>query len=649
MNIRRLLSWSPRRSLSSKLSIVILLLAVPIFTLSLGVLFTQSRHLIRAEAVGRANSVLSATMQRVNRHLMTIETATNANAWLVEQSTTAQALLFYTSYIVRLNLSIDGCSISTEPGVVEGYENQFSAYTIREGDSITSVIEEPYDYMHKLWYRTPRDLDGPCWVAYFDEADSLQVTLDGMLASYGRPLYDANKRFIGIISTDLSLIRLSRIISEVKPYPHSYFMMLNEEGRYFVHPDSTRLFRQTIFTGADPHEQSDLIALGHEMTTGKQGSMNVVIDGEPCVVCYQPMPGTSWSLAVVCPDSDVLAGYHRLTYIVVPLLIIGLLIIFVLCHRVVAHTIRPINQLLTKTQAIAAGNMEVHIPHSNRIDAVGRMQNSFASMLQSLNAHMGIVRYSTDLAQLRNEELAKATRLAEEADRQKTAFLQNVTHQIRTPLNIIMGFAQIFSDTAAASGGKGSLSDGLSEEEMKSITETMDHNSKLLNRMVLMLFDSSDSGLTEELNSQKHFRVSCNDVAREAISYNEQHYPNVPIHLESEVSNDFCIETSRVYLMRSLREILYNAAKYSDGEHVTLRITATDTVVRFIVEDKGKGIDEADRDVIFKFFSKADDLSEGLGLGIPLAKRHAQNLGGDLILDTTYHEGCRFIVEVPYK
>ena len=47
--------------------------------------------------------------------------------------------------------------------------------------------------------------------------------------------------------------------------------------------------------------------------------------------------------------------------------------------------------------------------------------------------------------------------------------------------------------------------------------------------------------------------------------------------------------------------------------------------------------------------SKSKRVSEGLGLGIPLAKRHAQNLGGDLILDTTYHEGCRFIVEVPYK
>ena len=69
--------------------------------------------------------------------------------------------------------------------------------------------------------------------------------------------------------------------------------------------------------------------------------------------------------------------------------------------------------------------------------------------------------------------------------------------------------------------------------------------------------------------------------------------------------------------------------------------------MRFIVEDTGKGIAEADRERLFKFFTKVDDLSEGLGLGLPLSKRHAQNLGGDIILDTDYHDGCRFIVEIP--
>jgi signal transduction histidine kinase len=629
-----------RKSFSTKLSIGILLMAITIFVVSLGVLFTQSRHFIRSEAIGRANAVLNTTMQRLSRNLMTIENATNAYTWMIEQSFEPEKILGYTNMIVRLNPHIDGCSISAEPDMFKKYGKHFSAYTVRETDTIRTVIEEPYDYFNKIWYKSPRNLNAGCWEVYTDEVDSLELTLDGMIASYGKPLYSADSSIVGIISTDLSFLRLSKVMSEVKPYPNSYFMMINEDGRFFIHPDSTKLFTQTIFSniGEQVHRQIDVIALGHEMTSGKKGHMLAHIDNQPCLVCYQPVAGTKWSLAIVCPDSDVLAGYNRLTYIVVPLLAIGLIIIILLCHRAVTHTIRPLNQLLDKTQAIASGNMEIHISKSQREDVIGQLQNSFAAMLQSLNFHMGSVRFTTEQTRLQNEELEKATNMAKEADKQKTIFIQNVSHQIRTPLNIIMGFAQVLSDIS---------NEGLSDEEMKSITAMMDHNSKLLNRMLLMLFDSSDTGLTEELNAQKSDMVQCNDVAHEAIAYTNLHYPKMKVNFESDVDDNFCIQASQLYLMRALRELLYNSAKYSDGENIKLQIKRTDNMIRFVVEDTGKSITEADSDTIFKFFVKVDDLTEGLGLGLPLAKRHAQNLGGDLILDTDYQEGCRFIIEIP--
>ena len=361
----------------------------------------------------------------------------------------------------------------------------------------------------------------------------------------------------------------------------------------------------------------------------------VKVDGADYIVCYQPVPGTSWSLGIVCPDSDVMAGYHKLTYIVVSLLVIGLLFIILLCYRALGHTISPLYQLLDKTQIVASGNMEVYIPRTTRTDVIGRLQNSFASMLESLNFHMGSVRYISEQTQRRNEELLHATQMVQEADRQKTAFIQNVTHQIRTPLNIIMGFTQVISDAGSSS---------LSDEDKKSVTDTMSHNAKQLARMVQMLFDSSDSGLSQELDSHKNDHVSCNDVAREAISFVKQHYPEVHINMDTQLGDDFCIQTNRLYLMRALRELLYNSAKYSDGQHVVLRISLTHNTVNFIVEDTGKGISEADSEQLFKFFTKVDDLSEGLGLGLPLAKRHAQNLGGDITFDPTYHTGCRFIL-----
>lgn len=638
-----------RKSFSTKLSFSILIMAVVIFVLSLGVLFSQSRHLIRTKAVGRASNVLNTTMQRLTRHIMTIENATNSYSWMIEQSFEPEALLGYSNLIVRLNPHIDGCSISAEPDMFKQYGKHFSVYTVRESavtgsetgtvsDSITTVIEEEYDYFHKIWYKTPRELKTGCWVVYTDEADSLELTLDGMVASYGKPLYSADSSIVGIISTDLSFLRLSKVMSEVKPYPNSYFMMIDEEGRFIIHPDSTRLFSQTIFTNADPRGSFDRIALGHEMTAGKKGQMVVNVNGSPCLVCYQPVAGTKWSLALVCPDSDVLAGYYRLTYIIIPLLVIGLLIILLLCHRVVAHAIRPLNQLFEKTQSIAAGNMEVHIPKTQSEDVVGRLQNSFATMLQSLNFHMGSVRYTSEQTRLRNEELEKATQLAQEAVNQKTLFIQNVTHQIRTPLNIIMGFAQVLSDTNAGS---------LSDEEMKNIPEMLQHNTMTLKRLVHMLFDSSDTGISEEMNSQQHEHVLCNQVARECIQYTLSNFSRIHIHFETDVADDFSIFTNGLYLMLSMRELLYNSAKYSDGKHITLRITHTDDKVLFCVEDTGPGISEERIEQMFEPFIKVDDLSEGLGLGLPLSKRHAQSLGGDLTLDTSYHEGCRFVLEVP--
>lgn len=633
---------SIRKSLSSELSLGILLLAVPIFVLSLGILFVQSRNQVKQEALEHANSVLNTTLQRVNRHFMAVETATNANSWYVNLHLQPDSVLSLTRRIVQFNPHVDGCSVSMEPNVFPEYGRYFSAYTIRKNDSLVTVVEEEYEYFQKAWYNSPLKHGNACWVNYYDETDSLEVALTGMIASFSKPIYRPSTtpgkkgELIAVISTDLSLRHLSEVITAEKPYPNSYFIMIDKDGYYYIHPDSAMLFHQTIFNGADPRHQADIITLGHEMTAGNHGNMGVVIDDASCLVCYRPLTGTPWSLAFICPESDVLRGYHKLTYIVIPLLIIGLFAILLFSRRTVAHAIAPIGKLLEQTQIIASGNYEVHIPRSQRKDAVGRLQNSFATMLQSLNFHMGSVRYTADVAKRKNEELVQATRLVEEANRQKTTFLQNLSHQIRTPLNIVMGFAQVLRDTSALAG-----------EDTKSITDTMKRNATLLNRLVLMLFDSSDIGLSEELNSLQQDMVPCNELAHEVIDSIKQKYQTVNVCLKTELPDDFCIQTNRTYLKRCLRELLYNSAKHSDGQHTVLRMDMTDSSVRFIVEDTGKGISEADRDHIFKFFTKVDDLSEGLGLGLPLAKRHAQNLGGDLTLDTNYHDGCRFIVVLP--
>lgn len=625
-----------RQSLSRKLSLGILLMAAPIFMLAIGILFIQSRYQVKQEATKHASSVLNTTMQGIRQYMNVVETATDVNDWEITEYMNPDSILALSRYIVMLNPNIDGCSISAEPNVFPKYGKYFSAYTVRENDTVKTVVEEPYEYFDRKWYKKPREQGKPCWVIYFDDQD-LDLIIEGMLASYSKPIYNANKQFVGVISTDLSLLRLSKLIAAEKLYTDSYYMMVGDEGRYYLHPDTALLFKKTIFSDVDPQQNPDIVALGHEMTTGKQGSMSVMINGERCLVCYQPVPGAPCSLALVCPERSVLQSYNRLGFIITPLIIIGLLMILVFSSFTVAHAILPLYKLTGKLQRIADGHYDERISTTHYKDVVGRMQNSFAMMQDSLFHHVNDIEQMNAEAACRNEELVHTSELAKESDRQKSLFIQNVSHQIRTPLNIIMGFAQVLKESKGC----------LPEEETKGITDMMWHNAQMLNRMVMMLFDSSVRGTTEELYANRDEEVSCNEVAHESMVYVLRHFPELVIKYATDLPDDFCINTNRHYLVLSVCELLFNAAKYSDGQNVYLRVSEMGSMVRFIVQDTGPGIAEEDIARLFEMFTKVNDISEGLGLGLALSRRHIQNLGSDLILDTNYRAGCRFIIELP--
>ena len=432
---------------------------------------------------------------------------------------------------------------------------------------------------------------------------SVDTTANGdTLFYYSRALRPDGDAVKGIVTAGLPIKRLKTIIKQAEqPFPVCEFLLLENDQTF---------------------------------------------DTEDAHVFYDELPDTDWTLALICPDSEFEKSYRQLAHIAYFLFIGGLLLILIICYLLTRHTIKPLHKLLAHTKNIVSGKYAEVIPRSNHKDAIGRLQNSVVVMQQSLLEHVDSIRKTGEETKKHNEELARAQMLAEEGVQKKAIFIQNVSHQMRTPLNIVMGFADVLGESLAAQQDSASQS-LLQDAELADITETMTHNAIHLRRMVQMLYDSSEYGTSQELFSGKSEYVTINNIAQECIEYTRERFPKTTINFESNIPPRAVVKTNHLYLMRTLRELLFNAAKYSDGQHIMLRISETISTIRFTVEDVGPGIPSDTLGMIFKPFVKVDDLSEGLGLGLPLAKRHALSLGGDLIYDVDYHDGCRFILEVP--
>jgi len=545
-----------RKSIATKLSLGIVVMAVPVFVICMGLLFAQTLYNLKKETDERVASTLKTMELRKVAFMNTVETATNSSDWLIKEHMQPEFLVDLTRRIVMLNANVSGCSITLEPDALPQAGRCFSAYSVREGDSIITVREASYDYYSKIWYRTPKNMGRACWVGPYDDYNEGTLSASEQITSYCKPFYDDNGKLLGVIATDLSAKRLAETVDEEKAYA----------------------------------------------------------------------------------DAKVKIGrYYRLAALIVVLVLLGLLLILVFTRQIVGYAIRPLRDLLVQTQRMAEGDYSQQIAYTSKGNVVSRLQNSFASMQASLNQHISEIQQVNEETAKRNDELARARKLVEEAVKQKTAFVQDISHQIRTPLNIIMGFSQVLRDCG----------DELPDGEVKQLTGLMKRNAKSLNRMVLMLLDCSDNGLSEEMRSQKEEHIHVNKMARDCISNVYAQFPGTSIAFATSISDQFSLRTNKVYLIRSLRELLHNAAKYSDGKHIILRVAKVGKMLRFVVEDKGPGIDKAYMNHMFVPFTKVNYLSEGLGLGLPLAKRHAQNLGGDLTIDTSYIEGCRVILDLP--
>lgn len=299
--------------------------------LLLAAVLIYSRQIIQQQAMDDAVKSLQQVMERTDRHLHQIEAAADSLIPKIEQHIDQPDMMFaYSRELLKQHPDLKGCSISFDPYFYKEKGQYFSAYSYKKGNRIVTEQEgnDNYQYFYMDWYVIPRMLYHSYWIEPFAEKSTSGIVVNDIMTSYCQPIQGGPDKTVGILSADVPLSWLADQIENYQPMPKSYCMLLGRGGSYIVHPDSTRLLYETIFTSTIEHPDTALTSLGRAMTDGETGYKSLQLDGVDSHVFYMPFRQTGWSIALVCPNEVILSNYRLLLYFLLPLILLSIMLMF---------------------------------------------------------------------------------------------------------------------------------------------------------------------------------------------------------------------------------------------------------------------------------------------------------------------------------
>ncbi|MBQ0057496.1 MAG: HAMP domain-containing histidine kinase [Bacteroidales bacterium] len=250
-----------------------------------------------------------------------------------------------------------------------------------------------------------------------------------------------------------------------------------------------------------------------------------------------------------------------------------------------------------------------------------------------------------DKMQILSVELLKANKEVKAANMVRDVFLQNMSHQVRTPLHAINGFAQLLATPEY----------NFSDAEKAEFAAHIRSNTTVLT----LLFDDMLSVVDIECGKFDVSISTCkvNEVVYETIeTLKHMVNENVTMSFEPGVGDDFTIETDPHRLQQVLMNFMSNAIKHTEKGFIKIatKLSADGKTLDFSVTDSGNGVPKEMADAIFTRFKKLNDFKLGAGLGLSLCKTISDKLNSACYLDTTYPDsnsecdhGARFVFSAP--
>ncbi|MEI7723817.1 MAG: ATP-binding protein [Bacteroidota bacterium] len=697
-----------RKGLAFKLIISIMITLGIIFVLLFSYNLKITREIIIKNLESNAKNLTGETVARIDKILSSIQKIPDNFAPIVERHLDSEKdMKDLVALMVSGNKEILGACLAFEPYSRDPKEKYFSYYYYRSGDSLAfmKLGNDKYDYFTLDWYEIPKELGKPVWSEpYFDEGG-----VEQLVSTYSVPLYDRRnglKKFVGILTIDMSLDWFQKNVSAIKVYETGFGFLISKNGVIVSHPVKEFIMNETIFSIADERDSPDLRQIGRKMIRGesdfKEISYNNARNGKPSWLAYAPVTLNGWAIGVVFPVDEFMADATHLSWVIGMLAAGGFVVLLILLILIARSITSPLRQLTLASEKFAQGDFDMELPVIHSKDEIGRLNTSFISMQKQLAQTIRELREASEQLQRSNEKLEDYSRTLEQKVDERTVELRQkhneldaafqklksaqaqlvqsekmaslgqltagIAHEIKNPLNFVNNFSELSVELAQElleELGKHSGNippkdmeyfTGIISDLKSNVQKINDHGKRadsIIRGMLLHSRGKSGERQPTDLNAMlaEYVNLGYHGMRATDNTFN--------IKMESDYDPQLGMVTvvpqdiSRVFL-NMINNAFYSTVQkkkeLKDSYFPLLKVSSKNlgNDVEIRIRDNGKGMPAEVAEKIFNPFFTTKPAGSGTGLGLSISfDIIVQQHRGQIRVDSVEGEFAEFIIILP--
>lgn len=448
----------------------------------------------------------------------------------------------------------------------------------------------------------------------------ISMTTGNPVIIMAAPIKDDRGNIIGLIGGDVNLSDITDIVNAEKLGDTGYAYMINKEGLVMAHPKKEMILQYNDLKD----ESKSFVEIIRKMINREHGIGYYEFEGIKKISSYMPVKSTDWSIAMTTNYNEVTKGVLMLRNNILIIGAIVIVLISILLYFITNNLVKPINKLKGYMEIASTGDLTV-CSDINSNDEIGVLSESFNILIK------------------------ENKRLLEERikyDKLKTEFFSNVSHELKTPLNIIFASTQLLLFT-------------INDDEDFDTTKLNKHinmikqNGYRLLRLVNNLIDITriDSGFIKLNLKNENIVEVVENITLSTVEYAQSKSRTIifDTNIEEKIMAFDSEKIERIIL-----NLISNAIKFTKLEdEIQVNIYDKGENIVISVKDTGIGISEEKQKMIFEKFIQVHTLynrsSEGSGIGLSIVKSLVEMNGGEIHVKSKCGEGTEFIIQLPVK